>query len=337
MSRKRTPVIAVTVGEPAGIGPEIVAKFFAHFRPRRSSAVIIGASSVMEPFLSWLSPHVTAVGTQDELATAVAAGDRLLFMDTGCKDRYPVGRDSRGGGRHAVEALDLACRLGRAGAIQGLATAPISKKSLDLAGCKFAGHTEMLARRFKSPDCQMMMVFHKLRVVTLTRHIAVRRVSRALTTDRIVTALAVVNRALKNQFGVARPHLGVAGLNPHAGESGLLGREEIDVIEPALKRLRRKGIRVTGPLPGDVLFQHAGDGTFDALVSMYHDQGLIPFKMLAKRRGVNVTVGLPIVRTSVDHGAAYDIAGKGLASFTSLQQAYELAEKLIRRRIMPTK
>jgi 4-hydroxythreonine-4-phosphate dehydrogenase len=248
-----------------------------------------------------------------------------------------VGRDSRGGGRHALAALELACRLGRDKGVDGLVTAPISKKSLDLAGCKFAGHTEMLARRFKSPDCQMMMVFGKLRVVTLTRHLPIRRVSRALTSERIVTALDVVNRVLKDQFGVGRPHLGVAGLNPHAGESGLLGREEIDVIEPALKRARRKGIRVTGPLPGDVLFQHAGDGTFDAFISMYHDQGLIPFKMLAKRRGVNVTIGLPIVRTSVDHGAAYDIAGKGMANFASLQQAYELAEKLIRRHIIPTK
>jgi 4-hydroxythreonine-4-phosphate dehydrogenase len=177
----------------------------------------------------------------------------------------------------------------------------------------------------------MVMVYRQLRVVPLTRHLPLRRVSAALSVDRIVSGLFVLDRALKGPFGIERPSIGLSGLNPHAGEGGVLGKEEIEIIGPALRALRRKGVRITGPVPGDVLFQQAQSGTFDALVAMYHDQGLIPFKMLARRRGVNVTVGLPVVRTSVDHGVAYDITGKGVASVDSLKAAYRLAEQLVRR------
>ena len=177
----------------------------------------------------------------------------------------------------------------------------------------------------------MMMVYRQLRVVPLTRHIPIRKVSRALTADRIVTGLSVVDAALRTQFGIRAPKLAVAGLNPHAGEGGVLGHEDDEVISPAIRRSRRRGVNATGPIPADAMFQMAQDGTFDAFVSMYHDQGLIPFKLVAKRRGVNVTVGLPIVRTSVDHGVAYDLAGTRSASFSSLKAAYQLAERLVVR------
>jgi 4-hydroxythreonine-4-phosphate dehydrogenase len=178
----------------------------------------------------------------------------------------------------------------------------------------------------------MMMVYRTFRVVPLTRHLPLRSVRGVLSSEEILAGLHVVNDALVRDFGVVRPRLAVSGLNPHAGEGGLLGSEEGEVIGPALKRARKQGLQITGPVPGDALFQYAETGTFDAFITMYHDQGLIPFKMVSKRRGVNVTVGLPVVRTSVDHGVAYDIAGRGEASLRSLQAAYRLAEKLVGRR-----
>lgn len=323
-------MLAVTLGDPAGIGPEIVAKLFASFRPTRSIALVVGALPVWAPIAKRLKCDAT-VEADWPPARATAKGPPVRFLDTGCRDRFPRAKNSRGGGRHAGRALELACRLAKEGAVQGLVTAPLSKKSLSLAGYRFAGHTEYLARYFDTPSCQMMMVHRALRVVPLTRHIPLRRVGSALTTRGILQALDVVDRGLKELFGIRRPRIAVAGLNPHAGEGGLLGHEDGAVIAPAIRRARRRGIDATGPVPGDALFQRALDGTFDALVAMYHDQGLIPFKMLAQRRGVNVTIGLPIVRTSVDHGVAFDMAGTGKASFDSLKNAYVLAEQLAAR------
>ena len=333
--KKRKPVIAVTIGDPGGIGPEIVARMFARYRPSRSIVLLIGSVRVLEPLLGRARGRVRRVETQyiREACDSTRPG-HILVLDTGCRTRYAVGRDSCGGGRQAGEALDIACQLVDDQRVDGLVTAPVSKRSLILAGYPFTGHTEMFAEYLRAPDCQMMMVYRKFRVVPLTRHIPVHEVSAALTADRIVTALGVVWRALITDFGIPEPHMAVAALNPHAGEGGMVGREEGDAIEPALRRARRKGLRITGPVAGDSLFQQPANGTFDAFVSMYHDQGLIPFKMAARRRGVNVTVGLPVVRTSVDHGVAYDIAGKGIASMTSLEAAYRLAEKLVTRRIM---
>jgi 4-hydroxythreonine-4-phosphate dehydrogenase len=322
-------VLAVTIGDPAGVGPEIVGRLFASFRPRGSTALVVGALSVLERFMGGLRRRVVDENSFEDKGLRASGG--FWVLDTGCRARYPLGRDSRGGGSHAGEALDAACRLASRGIVQGLVTAPISKNSLNLAGYRFAGHTELLARYFDAPDCQMVMVHRNLRVVPLTRHIPVRQVSRALTVDRILTGLTVLDKALKQQFGIPTPKMAVSGLNPHAGESGVLGREEIETIRPAILRARRRGIDATGPLSADAMFQEARSGTFDALIAMYHDQGLIPFKLVAKRRGVNVTVGLPIVRTSVDHGVAYDIAGTGTASLTSLGAAYRLAERLVAR------
>lgn len=327
------PIIAVTSGDPGGIGPEIVGRLFARFRPRRSVAVLLGSPSVLAPWLEASSPP--PVIAPDELDTIRARRGRRFVIDTECRVRYRRGADSVGGGRHAGAALDVACRLAGGGKVQALVTAPISKKSLNLAGYRFPGHTELFAKHFRAPDCQMVMVYGDIRIMTLTRHVPIRQVGRAITRERIVSALVVLHRALRTDFGVPSPHIAVAALNPHAGDGGVIGREEIEVIKPALRGARRRGIRVAGPVAADALFQDVESGTFDAFVSMYHDQGLIPFKMRARRRGVNVTVGLPVVRTSVDHGVAYDIAGKGIASLESLEAAYRLAETLLERRNLP--
>jgi 4-hydroxythreonine-4-phosphate dehydrogenase len=367
MTGKMKPIIALTPGEPGGVGPEITARLFASYRPEAVVAVVVGAYSVLEPwFVRYRVPSVAvrakgggsraarakavvspagAVGPAaarlaDEIREAIAfasltPGRRgaVVVLDTGCRERFVMGRDSAGGGKHAGSALEMACSLASAGLFGGIVTGPLSKHALRLAGYAATGHTEFLSRYFSAPDCQMMMVYNKLRVVPITRHIPLRRVPGRLTVERIVAALRVVGEALSRDFGIPRPHMAVCGVNPHAGEEGVLGLEEAKVIAPALARARRIGLRVTGPVPADALFQHAENGTFDAFIAMYHDQGLIPFKMISKRRGVNVTVGLPVVRTSVDHGVAYDIAGRGKASPRSLEAACRLAEALVRRRM----
>ena len=329
----RVPVIAVTTGDPAGVGPEIVLRYFRSERPKRSIACLIGARTTFEPLpAAWrILEGAPPAGTWPYPAGTI------VMLDTGCRRRYATGRDSRAGGEHAGRAIEAACDLANAGRIDGIVTAPISKASINQAGYRFSGHTEMFATRFSRRDCQMVMVYGRFRVVPITRHIPLADVPAVLTEERIFTAIMVVENALREQFGIPAPHLAVSALNPHGGEGGLLGSEEGAMIEPALRRARSRGIRVSGPIPGDALFQLGGPGeggTFDAFLTMYHDQGLIPFKMRAKRRGVNVTVGLPVVRTSVDHGVAYDIAGKGIASTRSFGAAYRLAERLVRRRII---
>jgi 4-hydroxythreonine-4-phosphate dehydrogenase len=340
-------VIAVTVGDPSGIGPEITARAFARFEPNRSAAILVGAPGTLAP---WLKQAESRVGRDyqvmldpaEAVETALGGGVRFVVLDTGERADYRVGRDTAGGGLHAAQAIKRACELAKNWPVHGMVTAPISKKSLQLAKIPFPGHTEMLARYLKAPDVQMMMVRGNLRVVPLTRHIPLKEVSSHLTGDSIETCVRVVAGALAGDFGIESPRIAVAGLNPHAGDGGVLGPEEDEVVAPAIKRLRAEGIDVTGPVAADALFPQAyrdfkagfdRKGRFDAYVSTYHDQGLVPFKMLAQRRGVNVTVGLPTVRTSVDHGVAYDIAGRGEAETDSLSEAYELAEELCTRRM----
>jgi 4-hydroxythreonine-4-phosphate dehydrogenase len=323
----------VTSGDPAGIGPEIAARFFSGFEPRRSIALLIGSLSVLEPWMSRFDLTAERVEADDAVAAMrTESAPRVVVYDTGCSEPYPSGKDSRGGGMHAGTAIEVAARLARTGMARAIVTAPISKQSLNQGGYNYHGHTEMLAHLLDSPRCQMRMVFRSVRVVPLTRHVPLHEVSGEISREKLITCLNVVKEALIDQFGIADPHIAVAALNPHGGDGGLLGREEIDVIQPALQEARRGGIRVTGPVAGDALFQSIDSGTYDAFVSMYHDQGLIPFKMVSKRRGVNVTVGLPVIRTSVDHGVAYDLAGKGVAEVASLKEAYLLAETLLQTR-----
>ncbi len=331
---KHSPWIAVTTGDPAGVGPEIVAKLFSGYSPQNSVALILGSPAVMAPWMERFGLECPVTDSTDLVAEAVMeTGTKVVVLDTGARGDVPPGRESAGGGRHAGRAVELACELANNQSVAGIVTAPLSKKSLNLADFHYSGHTEMLARYLNSPDCQMMMVHENLRVVPLTRHVALREVAGRITRERIITCMVEVYRALRENFGIDAPRVAVAGLNPHAGDAGVIGDEELTVIGPTLDELRGDGFDVTGPLPADAMFQaacgHIGsDRLFDAYVTMYHDQGLVPFKMSAQRRGVNVTVGLPVIRTSVDHGTAYDIAGRGIAETESLFEAYKLAETL---------
>lgn len=334
---KDLPLIAVTVGDPAGIGPEIVARLFGEFSPRRSRAVLVGAPAAFGPWWERAGLDVSVYATKDDLLGSNGNWS-VAVLDSGVTEQFTPGKESAGGGRHAGRSIELACELAENQSVVAIVTAPISKKSLNLGEFRYSGHTEMLARYLNSPHCQMMMVFKDLRVVPLTRHHPLREVASLIDQDAIVTCVRETHRGLVEWFGITTPRIGVAGLNPHAGDGGVIGREEIEVIAPALEKLRGEGIDVAGPFPADTMFQRAsrsGAATrarlgqpYDVYVVMYHDQGLVPFKMVAQRRGVNVTIGLPVIRTSVDHGSAYDIAGKGIAETDSLREAYQLAETL---------
>jgi 4-hydroxythreonine-4-phosphate dehydrogenase len=234
-------------------------------------------------------------------------------------------------GNAAYETIVRAVRDAQAGGIQGIVTAPINKEALALAGLPWRGHTEMLASLTNASNVAMMFWSEKLRVVLATIHIPLASVPAALTIDSVAGIIELTNRELP-RFGIARPRIALAGLNPHAGEHGVLGSEEISVLEPAVARSAKAGIDVEGPFPGDTIFLRAMRGDFDVVVACYHDQGLIPIKMAAFGQAVNVTLGLPIVRTSVDHGTAFDIAGKNIADPESMVQAVLLAARLARGR-----
>ena len=283
------PRIALTAGDPAGIGPEIVAKAIA-------------------------DPRVTAACEAIVFGTSAGAGT------------HP-GTASAEGGRAAYDAIVAAVDAARAGRVDGIATAPVSKIGFARAGLPWKGHTDLLAHLTGSDDVAMMFWSESLRVVLATVHIPLSEVPRVLTQEVLGRTIRLTARELP-AFGVVRPKLAVAGLNPHAGEEGVLGDEEIRVLTPAIASARRDGIDVSGPFPGDTIFARASRGEFDCVVACYHDQGLIPIKMVAFGSAVNVTLGLPIVRTSVDHGTAYDIAGRGVADPSSMIAAVLLAARL---------
>jgi 4-hydroxythreonine-4-phosphate dehydrogenase len=286
--------VAITEGDPAGIGPEIAR------RAARDPRVL----DVCEPVL-YGAPSGASSPTFTPGVLAAEAG------------------------RAAYDAIVRAVEDARRGLVQAIATAPINKEAFRLAGLPWSGHTDLLAHLTGAPHVAMMFHSEPLKVVLATVHLPLADVPRALTPEIVENTIALAARELP-RFGVQAPRLAVAGLNPHAGEHGLFGCEEQTVIAPAVGRCREHGIDVSGPFPADTLFVRARRGEFDAVVACYHDQGLIPVKLLAFGRAVNVTLGLPIVRTSVDHGTAFDIAGKGVADPESLIEAVMLAARLAR-------
>jgi 4-hydroxythreonine-4-phosphate dehydrogenase len=287
------PRVAITSGDPAGIGPEIAEKAARDSRVRDACEPIVYPSHSDE--------HIEA------------------------------GRVSAAGGRAAYTAIVRAVNDARAGHVDAIATAPISKHALALAGLRWKGHTDLLAHLCGVTRYAMLFYSPKLVVVLATVHVPLAEVPRLLSVDMLTDVIALTNESLP-QFGIVRPRIAVAGLNPHAGEEGLLGLEDRAVIKPAVERSRVAGVEVSGPWPADTVFVRAARGEFDVVVACYHDQGLIPVKLLAFGQAVNVTIGLPIIRTSVDHGTAFDIAGKDIADPGSLVEAVLLAAQLAARR-----
>lgn len=317
-------IIGITMGCPAGIGPEIVLRFFAGERAASMRPVVIGDRGVLERCGKHLQLPAPCVTWQPGTPLP-AAGIPVVEASTLSPTEVVFGSPNQVTGQAMADYIRTGVRLAQEEVMQGLTTCPISKAALNSAGYSFPGHTEMLASLTRASHFAMMMAGARLKVTLVTIHRPLREVPAALSVDKIYDLIHITHQALKIDFALDQPRIGVAGLNPHAGESGLFGDEETLAIAPAVARAQENGIWAEGPSPPDTIFVKAASGAYDAVVCMYHDQGLIPFKLLHFADGVNVTLGLPIVRTSVDHGTAYDIAGKGQADHRSLTAAVALA------------
>ncbi len=322
--------LALTMGDPAGIGAEIALAAWASGRVVRPF-FLIGDPARLAPLADRACVPVAEIAAPE--ASTAAFADALPVLPLALPAPAVPGRPDPANAPAVVAAIDRAVALVRAGAAAAVVTNPINKKALmDGAGFAFPGHTEYLGHLSGGTRPVMMLVSPKLKVVPVTIHIPLAEVPGALTAALIEETARIAARALTRDFGIARPRLAVAGLNPHAGEQGAIGREEIEVIAPALERLRAEGLEIAGPLPADTMFNAPARARYDVALTMYHDQALIPLKALDFARGVNVTLGLPFIRTSPDHGTAYDIAGTGRADPTSLIEALNLAVEMAARR-----
>ncbi len=326
------PLLALSIGDPNGIGPEVVLKAARH--DDGADLLAVGSAVVVRA-----QAEALGLGPVREVAgPAEAAGEGLAVLDPDPNSRpvLDVGQTTAEGGRRAMEAVALAVDLALAGRVDGIVTAPISKEAIARAGYAVPGHTEFLQQRTGASTVVMVLAADldagPLRVALVTIHVPIAAVPALVTVERVQRTCRTLADALARDLGVASPRLAVLGLNPHAGDGGVIGREEIDVIRPALDGLRAEGLRVDGPFPADAFFGRAGWRKVDAVVAMYHDQGLAPFKALAQGAGVNATLGLPIVRTSPDHGTAFDLAGQGVADPSSMRAAIRLASDMARRR-----
>jgi 4-hydroxythreonine-4-phosphate dehydrogenase len=330
--------LAITMGDPAGIGPEIIMKAAEKLRDRLASGdlrlLVIGSGPALRLVDEQLGLGLAIPETRD--------GDEwpnLCFMQADEEGGLiEPGVLSAAGGRLAFKAVEKAVSLAQAGRIGGIVTAPLNKEALNKAGYHFAGHTELLAELTGVRGSVMMLAHGNMRVSHVTTHVALEDVPKRVTPERLRRVIDLTDHALRG-LGIARPRIGVAALNPHAGEGGLFGRQDIDVSAPTIAQAVAEGLDVVGPVPGDTVFVKLRAGQYDAVVAMYHDQGHIPMKLLGFEidpatgrwtdlSGVNITLGLPIIRTSVDHGTAFDIAGRGIANERSLIEAIEFAENL---------
>lgn len=318
-----TPRIAITAGEPAGIGPDLCA-IVARARPD-ASLVLVGDRGVIAARAAMRGLAFDPPDYDPGRAAPVSVLHRAAPAPVA------AGRLDPANGRHVLALLDRALDGCRAGEFAAMVTAPVQKSTINDAGVAFTGHTEYLAQRTGTARVVMMLAGGGLRVALATTHLPLAAVPAAITRESLVETLRIVDRDLRERFGIARPRILVAGLNPHAGESGHLGREEIEVIAPALESLRREGLALTGPLPADTLFTARVLEGADAVLAMYHDQGLPVLKHASFGHAVNVTLGLPVIRTSVDHGTALDLAGSGPVDAGSLEAALALAIDLAHR------
>ncbi len=315
------PVIGITIGDPAGIGPEIVVRALAHETiPASVSPVVIGDRWVLERAMD-------ATGIRLEFGSS---GQPRLIDLANVDHRLQWGKIQATAGAAAAQFIERAVQEALAGRLDAMATAPINKEALWRAGYRHLGHTEMLADLTHSDDPLTMFQVRGLRIFFLTRHLSLREALDQITRERITSMLPRIDNELK-RLGVARPRIAVAALNPHAGEGGALGREDQDEIAPAVEDARARGIQVQGPVPADSVFAQALEGRYDAVVSLYHDQGHIAAKTLDFHGAVSVTLGLPFIRTSVDHGTAFDIAGRGIAKADSMIAAILAAGDLVRK------
>ena len=321
-SAPKPPLVAVTAGEPAGIGPDLCVMLAGRRLPAR--LVVIADEQLLRARAQALGLPFTAIPRFGDPATA---GDFSVLHVPLAHPAQP-GRPDPGNSHYVIRTLELAADGCRDRRFDAMATAPVHKGVINDAGIAFTGHTEFLAGRLRATHVVMMLAGGGMRVALATTHLPLHAVAAAITRDSLERTLRVLHDDLVSRFAIARPRIIVAGLNPHAGESGHLGREEIEVIAPVLERLRGEGYELTGPLPADTLFQPERLQHCDCVLAMYHDQGLPVLKYASFGGGINITLGLPIIRTSVDHGTALELAGTGKAKAESLVAAIELAAEL---------
>jgi len=303
--------LGITMGDPSGIGPEIIAKALAQVEDL-ADITVIGDRRIF----NISSPTARRISTV-----------KFVDLDNVSRSNFRFGRVACGYGKASIEYLECALRMIKQGLLDCLVTAPVSKEAISRSGCRLTGHTEYLARHTQTKDYAMMLLNGKLRFGLVSRHIPIKKVSHAVNKQELLKAAKLSYLALKELFSLAHPRLIACGLNPHASDNGLLGEEENKIIKPALLKLRKSGIPIEGPKPADVAIMQMNQGSYDCAIAMYHDQALIALKMFNPERGVNLTAGLPFVRTSPLHGTAFDIAGKNLAKPDSLIEAIKLAVK----------
>lgn len=328
--------LALTLGDPAGIGPEIVAKAWRALRLEQVPFFVVGDAQAVASAPSANTAAVRAISAPEEAAAAFA--DAIPVLDLPLRAPVVAGQPTPAAAGAILQWIETAVGLALSGAVSGVVTAPIAKAPLYAAGFKFPGHTEFLGELTAAASFDgargpiMMLTAGDLRATLVTVHEPLAKVAGRLSIEAIVNAGLVTAQAMRRDFGIDQPSIAVAGLNPHAGESGTIGQEEVKIVRPAVQALRDLGVDAKGPYPADTLFPAEVRATYDAVVCLYHDQALIPVKMLDFWGGVNVTLGLPIVRTSPDHGTAFDIAGRGIARPDSLIAAIRLAAEIAKRR-----
>lgn len=326
-----TKIIAVTMGDPAGIGPEIIIKSLTGGELSGAPVVVVGCARTLQRVL-----EKGITGQADIRTIETVSGARFAAGVINVLDEPLADPDALKPGIVQAEAGDLAYRcvkrateLAMAGEVKAIATAPLNKEALHLAGHLYPGHTELLAHLTDSKDYAMVLYTDKLKVIHITTHIALRKFLDTLNQDRVKTVIGIADRFLK-RVGFQQPRIAVAGVNPHAGENGLFGDEEIKIVGPAIDAMKAQGVNVTGPCPPDTVFMQCHEGMYDMVVAMYHDQGHIPLKLLGFYDGVNITAGLPFIRTSADHGTAFDIAWTGKAKSESMTVSIQLAMQITR-------
>jgi len=323
-------VIAVTMGDPAGIGPEIIINALAKGSLAGAPAVVIGCAYTLHRVLSMGITASVELNVIEEVAQARFAPNVINVLDEPLEDPKSLvpGKLQMQAGDLAYRCVKRAAELALAGEVHAIATAPLNKEALHSAGHLYPGHTELLAKLTNSRDYAMVLYTDKLKVIHVSTHISLRKFLDTLSHERVETVIGLADSFLK-RVGYKTPRIAVAGVNPHAGEQGLFGEEEINILTPSIQKMKAQGIDVHGPCPPDTVYLQAFEGQYDMVVAMYHDQGHIPLKLLGFYDGVNITAGLPFLRTSADHGTAFDIAWTGKANSDSMAISIQLAMQLV--------
>ncbi len=331
MKEKRKIVAGITLGDPNGIGPEIILKVFSDSRIMDfCTPVIYGSMQVLKHYKSIL--HLPDLALSELKDPSKPKKNKVNVIDCLKEETsIEVGQATSEGGKLAFESLKLCAEHAKEGIIDVVVTSPLNKKNIELFNEGFTGHTGYLAEMDKG-EALMILCSEKMKIAMVTGHVSIGQVKEKITVESVIEKIEALNRSMKNDFGIAKPRIAVLGLNPHAGEEGMLGTEEKEIISPAIEQVKTKGIIAVGPYPSDGFFGSGNYTNFDAILAMYHDQALIPFKTLSFENGVNYTAGLSFVRTSPDHGTAYEIAGKGEAHESSLRSALYYAIDIFRKR-----